>query len=61
MILSSAEIEALTAKLKPSAQARVLEHMGIPYRRRPDGTLAVLRVHVETVVTRPREPKLRLA
>jgi len=47
MILSEQELRELTQKQRPTAQARVLEFMGIPYRARPDGSLAVLRTHVD--------------
>lgn len=62
IVLSPEELIELTKKERPSAQARVLEHLGIPLRARPDGTLVVLRVHVEaTQDSRPRrEPRLRL-
>jgi hypothetical protein len=62
VILSPPELEQLTQRRKQSYQARVLDFMGIPYRRRPDGSLVVLRIHVEGVQDkRPaREPALRL-
>lgn len=62
MFLSPDEIEALTDRHRPGWQARQLDHLGIPYRRRTDGTLVVLRIHVETPQdSRPRrEPQLRL-
>jgi hypothetical protein len=53
------EVCTLTQRVKPSAQARELDHLGIPYERRRDGTLVVLRIHVETIETR-REPELHL-
>lgn len=46
-VLSTEELLSYTGKTRPSAQARVLTAWGIPYRRRPDGSLAVLRLHVE--------------
>lgn len=63
MLLTPSEIEELTGKSRPGWQARVLDGMDppIPYRRRPDGTLVVLRIHVECSQDRPRrEPQLRL-
>lgn len=62
MFLSPREIEQLTGRVRPGWQRRALDHMGIPYRVRPDGTLVVLRIHVETREdNRPRrEPRLRL-
>lgn len=62
MILSAEELVELTQRHKPAYQARVLDHMGIPYRKRPDRSLVVLRIHVETVS--PKEshrPRLRIA
>jgi hypothetical protein len=51
--LSRAELASLTGKVRPTAQARVLEALRIPYKRRADGprhkpgSLLVLRVHVD--------------
>lgn len=53
MFLTPQELEALTGKEKPSAQARELDHMGIPYRARRDKTLAVLWIHVRTIQGHP--------
>jgi len=47
LTLSPAELRAITGKRRSDAQARVLEHMGVRYSTRPDGTLAVLRVVAE--------------
>lgn len=64
MFLTAEQIHELTDKTRPSAQARVLDGMGIPYRKRPNGTLAVLRIHVETIegyapaARLPAEPQL---
>lgn len=65
MLLTEAEIRELTRRVRPGWQARALDNMGIPYRRRPDGSLAVLRIHVETIPgTEPASirpsPRLRL-
>jgi len=61
MILTPEELEALTGRAKPVWQVRELEHLGIPYRRRTDGSLIVLRIHVEATQDIPRrEPQLRL-
>ena len=53
MYLTPEQVIELTDKQRPSAQARVLDHMGVPYRPRPDGTLAVLRIHAETFEGHP--------
>lgn len=42
MILSPADLTTLTGKQRYSAQARELNHMTIPFRRRSDGSLVVL-------------------
>lgn len=43
MILTPADLSALTQRERPSAQARVLDALGVPYATRPDGTLIVSR------------------
>lgn len=50
MLLTTAEIEELTRRTKPSAQAKVLRGMGIYSVRRGDGSLAVSRLAVERVL-----------
>jgi hypothetical protein len=59
------DLKTLTDRERPSAQARVLVRLGIPHRRRPDGSLIVLRCHVGTVapsraIVRTSEPQLVL-
>jgi hypothetical protein len=53
LILDSEEIHALTMRVQHAAQARVLNAMGIEHRTRPDGSIAVLRSHVEQVMGGP--------
>lgn len=50
MFLTPEEIEDMTGKERPSAQARELDRMEppVPYRKRSNGSLVVLRIHVET-------------
>jgi hypothetical protein len=48
IFLSKDELAALTGRKRPTAQARALAGMGIPYRRRPDGSPVVLRIHLDT-------------
>lgn len=62
MFLKESEIRELTGKERPSAQIRELEHLGIPYRQRRDGSLVVVRLHAEGVPDGSirREPRLRL-
>jgi len=47
MFLNSNEIASMTARVQCAAQVRVLRSMGIEHRCRPDGSVAVLRAHVE--------------
>jgi hypothetical protein len=47
LLLTPAELVELTARKMPSAQARALRSMGIEHKVRPDGSVAVLRRHVE--------------
>lgn len=47
MLLTAQELCDLTGRTKPTAQARQLDHLGIPYRTRTDGTLIAARFHVE--------------
>lgn len=42
LCLSPSELKEVTRKVKPSAQAKVLNHMGIKHAQRPDGTIVVL-------------------
>ena len=47
MFLDDEELEMLTGKQRRSAQAKALCFMGIEHKLRPDGSVAVLRSHVE--------------
>jgi hypothetical protein len=47
MILDINEVIALTGRQRKDAQIRALRYMGIEHRIRPDGTVAVLKAHVE--------------
>lgn len=64
IVLSPQEIEDLTRRSRATAQARQLAHLGIPCERRTDGSLVVLRVHVESItaaaVKRDERPKPRV-
>lgn len=46
-LLTAAEVRALTGRIQRSAQVVALRFMGIEHRVRPDGSVAVLRSHVE--------------
>jgi hypothetical protein len=63
LTLSEKELYELTKKERPSAQAKVLAFMGIPYKPRPDGSLAVYRIHLfhETQEKEHQAPALRLS
>lgn len=64
MFLTADELRELTGKARPSAQLRALRSMGIEHKVRPDGSLAVSRSHVESLlggaagdkVTAPKQP-----
>lgn len=46
MFLTESELIELTLKRRRSSQSQVLKFMGIEHRVRPDGSIAVLREHV---------------
>lgn len=50
MFLSGSEITELTQRQRPTAQSDALSYMGIDHKQRPDGTLVVLRRHVEIIL-----------
>lgn len=50
IVLSKDEIEALTGRHRCDAQLKVLRYMGIEHRVRPDGTIAVLKAHIERLL-----------
>lgn len=47
MFLTDEELRELTNKRQRNCQMSVLRSMGIMHKQRPDGTIAVLRSHVE--------------
>lgn len=49
LLLTAEEVHELTGRERPKMQARALARMGIPFRTRPNGSLAVARAHVLTV------------
>jgi hypothetical protein len=65
MILSPQQLEELTQKKTPGRQRRVLKHINVPFRVRPDGTLIVLVSHVHAAYDDShqvqRVPRLRFA
>ena len=55
LTLSPEELTELTHKKKSSAQVRALRTMGIEHKVRPDGSVAVLRSHVDAQMGAPKE------
>lgn len=47
MFLTDDELTELTGKRQNAARIRVLNSMGVQHKIRPDGSIAVLRAHVE--------------
>lgn len=62
MILTENELEQLTGARRSDAQARELSFLGIPYRKRRDGSIVVLRDHLNasTENQEPASPALHL-
>lgn len=62
MILTLSDLAELTGKTRRSAQARVLAHLGIPFKTRPDGSLVVFQRDLNATPTQNkiRAPALRL-
>lgn len=58
MFLTPTELADLTGKVRSSAQVRALRAMGVEHRVRPDGTVAVLRAHVESLLGAERRPSV---
>ena len=62
MFLTATELRDLTGKRRNDAQERELRHLGIPYRRRKDGTLIVIRTDLHTaLIGQPKGPSLRFS
>ena len=51
MFLDASELRELTQRSQHASQVKVLRSMGIEHRPRPDGSVAVLRSHVEHVLS----------
>lgn len=49
LFLLEPELRSLTGRIQRSAQVRVLRSMGIEHRIRPDGSVAVLRDHIQKI------------
>ncbi len=50
IVLTKDEVEALTGRHRKDAQIKALRYMGIEHRIRPDGTVAVLKAHIEQIL-----------
>ena len=64
MILTAADLALLTARRRHSAQKRVLDALGVPYRVRPDGSVVVLQEDLRresTTQKGPASPRLRFS
>lgn len=59
MFLSAEEIVSMTERVQRSAQVKVLRSMGVEFRQRPDGSLAIARAHVENIFGCAAEKALR--
>jgi hypothetical protein len=49
--LSDAELQDVTHRRQPCAQARALDRIGVPFKRRPDGTLLVGRTALDRALS----------
>lgn len=61
MFLDDVELRSMTKRVQRSAQAKMLRSMGIVFKQRADGTLAVLRSHAEKEfgAGQDRQPKAK--
>ncbi len=62
MILTIPELAEITGKTRRGAQSRVLTHLGIPFKTRPDGSIVVFHhdLHATPTKKQPHAPTLRL-
>jgi hypothetical protein len=60
MFLDRNELAELTGRCRSAAQARALKAMGIEHRLRPNGSIVVLRAHVEKLFGVASMPERRL-
>lgn len=54
--LTDDEVADATRRRQPFRQAQVLTQMGVPFQRRPDGTLLVGRAAIEAALAGQRRP-----
>jgi sialic acid synthase SpsE len=57
LFLTSDEVKELTGRVRRDAQVAALRFMGIDHKKRPDGSLAVLRSHVDKLLGGETEKK----
>lgn len=57
IVLTDAEIEAITRKKRPTAQASALRSMCIDFKTRPDGSLMVLRKALQADTANAKVPE----
>jgi len=55
--LSKEEVAEMTGRVQRSAQTRELTHMGVIHKLRADGSVLVLRAHVEQLLGYQSEAK----
>lgn len=61
MILSPTQLRELTGRVRRSAQRSTLDHLRIPYRLRPDGSIVVFEADLHaTTENRPPHHRVRI-
>ena len=50
IVLTQDEVQSLTGRHRKDAQVKALRFMGIEHRVRPDGTVAILKAHIEQIL-----------
>ncbi|MBI3712633.1 MAG: DUF4224 domain-containing protein [Burkholderiales bacterium] len=60
MFLTDDEIRELTRRVHHNVQSNTLSKMGIEHRLRPDGSIAVLRSHVESILSGKPDKKTKI-
>lgn len=57
MFLTEDDLTELTGKRQNAARIRVLNSIGVQHKIRPDGSIAVLRAHVERLFGEKPKPE----
>lgn len=57
MFLTDDDLTELTGKRQNAARIRVLNAMGVQHKIRPDGSIALLRAHVERLFGEKSKPE----